>query len=400
MGHPVLLSLIESSMGELNWIAPCLARFHERFPEWRIFVVVLNPKVMQAILRNTPLTESLQGKARLVEAGPFFSELLPRIGLDNIRVVLRDYSHDKEESTRFQCLDIFPHALHAVHPHSNHIYANSATDAIREQPTGPPSFRADRFDLLFLNSRHDLPVWTEHTPLEQIRCVGSPCYDGPWLDTLLGTEAFRGSAEVQASRCAGSVILYISRGEHHLYQSTSDYAQLLTWTMERLLRIPDSLVLIKAHPRQDEAGLHRMLQPYPASRWRISRLPLPLLARLSNFVVATWSSGIIDALAVSRPVIEFFKFPRAQSCWRIDGQGRPTSIYRELGLALEANDDCEFDEAVRQILTNRRGVLAAQLQNLDELGIRNQDAAEKVCAILFAAQRRKLRQPATGGGGS
>ncbi len=222
MKKNILLSLIESSMGELNWIAPCLERFKLLFPEWAIIVVILNSKVYNDVQNNTPLIQSLQGKAQILSIEYFASKILPSIAKD-IHIVLRDYSPDKKASLRNQCIDIFPDALHVVHPHSNHVYSNLTTDHVYNIPIKPSTFREDRFDLLLLNSKYDIPFWSEYIPIEKIRTFGSPCYDNHWLESLLSSNIFLNSEETLLSKKYNNVFLYISRGEHHVYQSLSNF---------------------------------------------------------------------------------------------------------------------------------------------------------------------------------
>jgi tetratricopeptide (TPR) repeat protein len=208
-----------------------------------------------------------------------------------------------------------------------------------------------RHDFLILSSPNDIPHWSSLADHKKIKTFGYPRYDSWWIKHLIETEEFQQSQEYQTAKKHKPVFFYISRGPHPHYLSIDNYQYLLSSFMETALAYPDSLIIIKPHPRQNLEELNRLLAPYDQDRWIISGLHLMQLTALADVVISGWSSGILDALALEKPVIELWRFDGRDPSCRRNKDGVCTSIYRELGLAAPADTAAELDILMQEALS-------------------------------------------------
>lgn len=347
---PVLVLIVATSLGEVDWILPVLFKFKEKYPDWQIVTLFGHEQVYQRLAQNKTIFDEFSKLSSLnivpQEIDLFLTE---NISPDQVKIILKDYNKDEFSPYKQYLSDKCPDALLVNYPHSNHIYSNNQTDSV-QQVEDPDAF--SRHDLFLLCSEHDIPHWSASVDRKKTRVVGYPRYDAWWVSRLLQSEEFSVSEEYQFAKQAEHVFFYISRGVHPHYLSQEDYEYLLHSIMVQTLQYENSVLFIKPHPRQDMEELLRMLRPYDPSRWMISGLHLMQLASLSDVVLSGWSSGILDTLAVGKPVIEFWRFGGKDPLCRKKEDGEYTTIYRELGLAAPANTSQELGALLAEALHN------------------------------------------------
>jgi len=345
---PVIILIVSKSFGEVDWILPVLTAFKEQNPSWRIITLFGHKLIHDFLALNTTLFAEFKKISSLnivpqEIASLFRDEIQP----EQVQIILKDYNEDQYCPFKTTVEDQCPQALVVSYPHSNHIFSNRSTDGLRH--CGDPDAYS-RHDIFLLCSPHDIPYWSFFVDVAKIRTYGYPRYDQWWIDRLVNISALALTEEYRRARQASKVFFYISRGAHSVYLSQSDYEYLLRSTLDEVLRHDGAFLLIKAHPRQDMEDLKRILDGYDPKRWLVSGLHLMQLAFLADVVISGWSSGILDALAVGKPVIEFWRFSGKDPDCRFAVDGQPTTIYRELGLARPADTKEELAALIAEAL--------------------------------------------------
>ena len=344
---PVLILVVATSFGEVDWILPALHVFKHFNPEWQIITLFGHKLVFDNLKRNVCLFEEFKQISDL-NIVPEELPLLFRqnINRDQVKIILKDYNKDEWAPYKLQLMDACPKALVVSYPHSNHIYSNRETDQ-KKVCSDPEAW--GRHDIFLLNSVNDVAHWSAHVDTARMRIRGYPRYDSWWLERILSHPTLYDSQEWRFAQ-GGRTLFYISRGPHMHYLSKEDYRYLVESLLETVFSYDDLSLLIKPHPRQDLGELYTMLSRFDTSRVMVSGLHLIQLSSLADVVVSGWSSGILDALSVGAPVIEFWRFSGTDPLCRRKENGTFTTIYRELGLAAAAETKEELDKLVRLAL--------------------------------------------------
>ncbi|HFQ81518.1 MAG TPA: hypothetical protein ENK33_09135 [Desulfobacterales bacterium] len=390
-GQPVIILIVATSFGEVDWILPALTRFKEANPGWRLITLFGHKLIFDILRTNTTLYQKFDAVSDLnVVPQELDSLLQDEINPEDVRLILKDYNRDEFAPYKTELAARCPQALVINYPHSNHIYSR------RNEPVTECKEPDDhsRHDFFILSSPNDISHWSRLAHHKKIKSFGYPRYDSWWIKCLIESEELQKSDEAQLAGRHNPVFFYISRGPHPNYLNADDYQYLLSSFMEKAMSYPGSFVLIKAHPRQNIEELHRLLSPYDQDRWMISGLHLMQLSALSDVVVSGWSSGILDALSVGKPVIEFWRFNGRDPDCRRDSKGAYTTIYRELNLAAPANTAAELGNLLQEALTDpddqrwqiQRQAFAAHCHQTDN--------AAGALADFFLQEAEKRRQPA------
>ncbi len=353
-GQPVVILIVATSFGEIDWILPALTRFKETNPDWRLVTLFGHKQVFDILRTNTALYQEFAAVSDLnIVPQEIDSLLRDEANPEDVRLILKDFNRDEFSPYKVELANRCPAAVIISYPHSNHIYSSC------DEPVTDCNHPDDhsRHDFLILSSPNDVPHWSRLTDRKRIKIFGYPRYDSWWSRRLIEMDEFQQSSEYQLAHSHKPVFFYISRGPHPHYLSIDDYQYLLSAFMDKAMSYSNSLVLIKPHPRQNIEELKRLLASYDQDRLIISGLHLMQLSSLADVVISGWSSGILDALAQNTPVIEFWRFGGRDPNCRLDKNGTYTSIYRELGLAVPADTAAELDGLLREALadpTNQR----------------------------------------------
>ena len=124
------------------------------------------------------------------------------------------------------------------------------------------------------------------------------------------------------------------------------YKYLITTAMDLVLSDPDNVMIIKAHPREDLETLKGILNQYDSNRWVISSLSPLQTACLADFVISMWSSCILDALALEKPVVEYFQFKTSHKETVTFDDGHLGSSYEYCKLSVRASSSDELKKLI------------------------------------------------------
>lgn len=339
----IIILIVETSFGEIDWILPVFHKLLQDDQDWTLVTVFGHEGVLRKSEDNSTLFRLFKKVCWAYLLPNALEDLFSNhIQAGNVKFIFKDSNVDgpiKQHLSR-----ICPKAVKINFPHSHHIYSNKEVDTIQE---APPEVDYTDHDYFLLGSEQDIPFWSIRVPLDKIVILGSPKYDNWWMRGLLTDQDFLASDEVKMAGGADRVFFYISRGTHPHYLNSKDYVYLVESILRTVRNYENAVLFIKTHPRQDFDELNAIIQRFPELRVCISGLHLIQLSSLADVVISGWSSGIIDALAMQKPVIEFWRFGGKDPIVRKTADGRDTTIYRELGLAEAADTEEELRGMVR-----------------------------------------------------
>jgi len=341
--------MVATSFGEVDWVLPVARAFMEKHKNWRLITLFGHAVVFEKFkLANKKLFDEFMKVSSLnivpQEINGLFSNI---INPNQVKLILKDYNRDEFAPMKKEIATLCPGAMLVSYPHSCHIYSRAGSDPVY---TCKNPDEISKHDLFLLDSENDIPQWSKTVDLKKIRTLGYPRYDSWWRDRFLKDPVMELTIEFQKAQKADKVFFNISRSAHPHYLSQSDYEYLLKSTAEVVFSYDNSLLMLKPHPRQDISELFELLKPYDKNRYLVSGLHLMQLSHMSDVVISGWSSGILDALAVKKPVIEFWRFGGRDPLCRKDEKGNYTTIYRELGLAAPADTKKELEALVQSAL--------------------------------------------------
>lgn len=349
--NPIIVLTVATSFGEVDWILPVLKAFIAKNKDWRLVTVFGHKVIFDRFQQTNPILFNEFSEISSLNLVPqeldlFFSK---QIDPKKVKIILKDYNNDEYASYKANIAEKCPEALVVSYPHSCHIYSRMGKDpmSVCENPEA-----YSKHDIFLLGSENDIPYWSQHVDVQKIRTLGTPRYDSWWLNRFLNDSGLESTEEFKRSQKAGKVFFYISRGVHPHYLSQPDYNYIVKSIADVVFEQDDSLLLIKPHPRQDIDELFKLLAPYDKQRCLVSGLHLFQLAHICDVVISGWSSGILDALAVEKPVIEFWRFGGQDPLCRKTVDGKFTTIYRELGLAAAADTKEELGALIESAFKN------------------------------------------------
>ncbi len=341
---PILLLIVATSFGEVDWILPVLSCFKKKYPEFKIITLFGHELVHQGVVQNKALDDEFSriSSFNIVprEIDALFEQI---ISPDQVKFILKDFNKDEYAPYKSYVTEKCPDALVVSYPHSNYIYSNRTSEPLKTV-SDPDEY--SKHDIFLLSSIHDIPFWSGRVAVDKIRAFGFPVLDRWWTEKLFNSTIFLESREKDLAGKAGKVFFHISRHPHNLYLSDDDYNYLIKSVVEEVFSYDDSLLLIKRHPRQHIESFEKLLESYDPARWMFSGLHLSQLSLIADLSISFWSSGILNSLSVNTPVIEFYRFGDANPDWRKLPDGTSTSIYREMGLAVPADSAQELHDMV------------------------------------------------------
>lgn len=366
---------------------PALISFHQKNPDWQIITLFGHELVYQGLQENKFLFAEFSKISSLnivpQEIDSLFADV---ISPEQVKIILKDFNKDEFAPYKTKLASICSDALLVSYPHSNYIYSNRFTESLKTCST-PDAY--SEHDLFLLSSAHDISYWSKLVDYRKIKYFGFPVFDPWWQDKLLQNHDFQQSPERQMAAKAQKVFFHVSRHPHPVYLDEADYQYLVKSLVEEVFTYDDSILLIKRHPRQDIGWFHEIMQPYDSKRWRFSNLHLNQLCSLADVVISFWSSGILNALAANKPVIEYYKFNKKNPDWRRLPDGEKTSIYRELCLAVPANNAEELHARIESALARQDRIWRQQKSAFDLHCRTNNDASTAIADYLLEAAQDK-----------
>ncbi len=385
--QPVLIWIVATSFGEVDWLLPVMAAFHKRNPEWKIVTLFGHQIVYQSLIQNSELYDEFAKISSLniypQEIDALFAE---DIAPEQVRIILKDFNQDEYSHFKRQVEDRCPEALRVSYPHSIYIYSNLTSERITA-PVDPDAY--SRHDVFLLSSPNDIPYWSKHVDPKKIRAFGYPVFDEWWQEQMLASPHFIESAEKKLAERGGKVFFHVSRHPNPVYLSEKDYHYLIQTMLKEVFAYDDSVLIIKHHPRQDITSFVKLLEPYDPSRWMFSGFHLTQLASIADVVISFWASGIFNSLAVGTPVIEYYRYGDRNPEWRLLPGGERTSIYRELGMAAPANTPEELKKCIQSALEGTDPIWDFQLRAFAHHCMLNENSSDAVAQCLLDELKKK-----------
>ncbi|MBU4263851.1 MAG: hypothetical protein KKC76_18500 [Proteobacteria bacterium] len=391
---PVLMLIVATSFGEVDWILPVLAAYKKKNPQWQIMTLFGHEEIFESLVHNRAIYEEFAAISSLNIVPREIDLFLSRnISPDQVKIILKDFNEDEYAPYKIYLESRCPDALVVSYPHSNYIYSNRTTEAL-QIAASPDAY--SRHDIFLLGSEHDIPYWSSYVDVSKIRTFGYPVFDEGWMGKMLHAPSFVESPEMKMAVNAGKVFFHISRHPHRTYLDEEDYFYLMQSLVEEVFSYDDAVLLIKPHPRQNIDSFAEVLASYDPSRWMFTGLQLTQLCSLADVVVSFFSSGIINALAAGKPVIEFYRFNDKNPDWRRLPNGATTSIYRELGLAVPADSRQELALQIKSALAGTDSVWAFQQKAYTLHCQERENVAEAISDCLLKEWAAKKERVAKG----
>jgi len=184
--------------------------------------------------------------------------------------------------------------------------------------------------LLFLNREGDSNYYIQiGFKQENIFISGFPGYSQEWLKILYRQ---MGSATEYNKQEFTKIVLVTMRDVHAFYLTKENFDYQLEAIFWLAKKLPDYQFILKPHPRQKNLNLIKEKCNSLVNKNVIIRHENVLfLAALSNIVVSYWSSSIVDAIAVGKPVIEFHRHEIYHPQLDKTENNQLVSIYSKLG---------------------------------------------------------------------
>lgn len=370
----VVLVIFKSSWGEIDGYLPLLHALRRQSREWKIFAVFISPGLVDQVEHQQPLWQKLLSRVDAVfyphrpkprslrvashqprglagylrrirrmlpvpgwvlalrrRRQPVVQQILHVVGgAARVDFILRDAGGDDPLHTSVQAACASARVV---------MYPCGTNPLILQERTGNFARNTPRratADLVLVGSETDVDWFSKSTGLPVIP-VGHPRYDQWWIDQLVADPTLHAAPEVVRSSGFRRRIVFYVRDIHPDFLSEDDFRYLVRTAAEEVLACRNSFLIVKPHPRQDLEVLRAQLEGLDPSRWMISSLPALQLASIADFVISMWSSTISDALAVGKPVVEYYRFrnENIEEFVRCE-DGSLGSAYRYLGLSIPA----------------------------------------------------------------
>ena len=419
-----ILVLLTSSLGEVDWLLPVLTRLAQQGAESRrnarLIAMVIEPQLQQKLAASSFYRERLSAVAEVLHHGRDYLSHLSHPAQhyrpEDIGLILK--SDDPDNAVTMQYRQLLPHAPVALFPSGTAIltmaddpdahvddFFRAATARLGSDPRRDyqPS------ELCLVGTPHMLPYYRNAVRCAELQASGTPRYDIWWTAAQLADPDLATSEEARFADAHDETALLILRGPHWLYQAPADYDALMKALAAAIATRPRLGVIIKAHPRQDQTELAARLADWPTDQLLISTRPLQQLAHLVDLTVSMFSSGVLDALSVGTPVVEFYRYHERAPVleFRRDATGRLVSIYEALGLVTNlASDGIDegqrrlerflhefFDLGMYRDLARRR---QAAFRSASAVGEDSSTAvADALLALLDRGRSMKQAEPAT-----
>ena len=340
-----VLVLFRSSLGEIDWLLPVLERLKEKAPALRVVACVVEGQLQQKLAAATFLRERLAGAVSAVLLGA--DDLAAHVRWADVGLLLKtdDPDDDLSRDLRARC----PQARVVVFPSGTalltragdgearvHAYFDSITADVGRD------LRADYLpcDLVLAGSPHMVPFYRAVARAAAVHTGGVPRYDAWWIAAQQDDPDLAGAGAQTLVATHARSVLFVIRGPHWLYQSEGDYRDLMGSFLAETRRRPDTAFLIKPHPRQDPDEVAAQVRALGGANVRLTHRPLQQLSGMVDLVVSMFSSGVLDALSVGTPVVEYYRYraDRPVLEFRRAPDGRAVSIYEDLGLVKNLPD--------------------------------------------------------------
>lgn len=387
---PIAVAAITRSTGELHCLLPILKLAKDAHPELRIVVVF--------VLRSTRarLAEDRVYSAMLEDLGAKLVHIrdLPRYVLPHrrdVRLVFKDFGRTPSNSVPSLLKRACPNASLVLFPHAYALYASGQDAPAAESNSTSAHYDQQAIDALLLNSQLDVESWSKLLPGMETHVTGATGYTD-WWGATLRRYARPHLERIQADAAGKKIVLLTTRAPHHVYLTEENYRYLVQHAVEVILSRPDTLIILKPHPRENVERLEALLAGFPKERVKLSAMNTLVLASIATVTVSFWSSAVLDSVAAGTPAIEFYRFHQPMNQLVLDADGRIASIYTTLGLALRADSEATLSDALETALSDRAGLLARQRAALFRCFPDNEERLDTLRGLFDELLRGRTRR--------
>ena len=173
--------------------------------------------------------------------------------------------------------------------------------------------------------------------------IGHPKYSNNWLRNLKNeSRLFRETCKARNK----TTILVLSRG-YGSYLDESSHIKMVDSTIEAIEnQVPNYSLLVKKHPREKPSHWDKVSTENKAIE--VLNEHILQLATKVDFVISFWGSGSMDCFMLGVPVIEYWN-PIKHHKQQVPVDDTYTTIYRKLGIVLEASDELELGEQILRL---------------------------------------------------
>jgi hypothetical protein len=383
----VAVVFISGSAGELDWILPILDYLLQK--KFKIKIIFLSRHAFKSVEENNMCNEFINSKNINIETislGGYFFEKIERIGYLTYRGFLKlelskipfinslfklyfsflkflfitklpteitDFKDNKYLFfSEFPGLrrprdkwikEMFNNSVFFYSPHSPHIYVEDLDRQYEE--SFKKDFRKNAF--LLLGHPGDFEIINDGKELASKSLeklfIGHPKYSNNWLRNLKKeSRLFRETHETRNK----TTILVLSRG-YGSYLDESSHIQMVDKTIETIEeQFPNYSLLVKKHPREIPSHWDTVSKKNKAIE--VVNEHILQLATKADFVISFWGSGSMDCFLLGVPVIEYWD-PVKHHKQQVPINDTYTTIYRKLGIVLQANDALELGEQISRL---------------------------------------------------
>ena len=383
----VAIVFISGSAGELDWILPILDYLLQK--KFKIKIIFLSRHALKSVEENNMCNEFINSKNNKIDTislGGYLFEKIERIGyltyrgflklefskipLINslfkfyfsflkflfIRKLPKDITDFKDNKFLFFAefpglrrprdkwiKEMFNSSIFFYSPHSPHIYVEDLDKQYEE--SFQKDFKKDSF--LLLGHPGDFEIINDgkelaSEDLEKL-FIGHPKYSNNWLRNLKNeSRLFRETCKARNK----TTILVLSRG-YGSYLDESSHIKMVDSTIEAIEnQVPNYSLLVKKHPREKPSHWDKVSTENKAIE--VLNEHILQLATKVDFVISFWGSGSMDCFMLGVPVIEYWN-PIKHHKQQVPVDDTYTTIYRKLGIVLEASDELELGEQISRL---------------------------------------------------
>lgn len=380
---PIILVIIHTSLGELQWILPFLNYIGIHRPTHTIVAVFFNGQVLAKARADKRHFDLLQKYSVVLEKKDLFLFLVRHAG--SVEYIFKDFWPIHKKSLAYHVRRVCRKAKLILFPHTCALY--SIHDTLSPYAEDPAKHQEGTYDYLILNSGYDREYWSRRIQHEKIRVVGPLVYSDWWLSHYLHQESELKNRVAVIRKRFKNVVLFCLRPADNAYIMEKDHHYLFHSALQELMALPDVFVFVKPHPRQDKKVLEKDLSLYPPDRVVVTYENSFVVASLVDLCVNYWTSVTTDSLAVHTPTLEYFIYNTESTQWGKDGSGKTRSFYYLMGLTEHAEDQEEFRSRFRDMLANRERYRDRQYERFHEVFGDAGKSGEKLLSLLNEIRR-------------
>ncbi|OEK05208.1 hypothetical protein [Roseivirga misakiensis] len=377
----IVLIIIHTSIGELQWILPFAHSFKEQ--GFKVCTVFFSDRVFESIKEEGVYYRLLEDCSTIVQKKSLFG-FLWRNG-SQVRYIFKDFWPIHQGSLANKIRQVCTNAALILFPHSFALYGYD--QRVDNFVYDPKSHDQACYDLLVLNSKYDISYWSSRIMHDRIKVVGALGYHIEWVEKVIDSANAIDRPEAQIVNEGKLNILFAIRGPKPILLEEENYHYLMDTALEELFTIPNAFVLIKPHPRQNFEDLKKKLSNYPNDRYSFVYSNPFVLSRKVDFAVNFWTSVTTDLLSQKIPSIEYYKFEGGYTKWFTYEDGSRTSYYNILDLTNTATNQKELNEALSQMMSNIEQVKAERFKRFNEVFENSGSAAEVMLQTLKETKR-------------